>query len=240
MHPSASLIVNAQTIRARLRRPPNAVPDTPIDLKRMPKGFEFVERKPLEKPVQIIKSPVVDKTEGVLDAVLELTKQYREVDLERLGHSAELVSGTSKQSPMVRTTAPSHSDLDPIARDATQPLSPSNSAKPTYLSSKATTNTSSSMFSPARISKRLNSVTESMMSPIVNSMMSMRSSRRRPTVDLSTAPYPSDARIRSVSIQQQQRKAEDNSFDGWGEGGSASGAGRLRTPSRVSLVFANE
>ena len=41
----SQLIANAQSIRARLRRPPNAVPDVEIDLKRLPRGFEFTERK---------------------------------------------------------------------------------------------------------------------------------------------------------------------------------------------------
>lgn len=55
MESSASLIENAQSIRARLRRPQNAVEDTGIDLKRLPRGFELSERKPLIPPVQIIK-----------------------------------------------------------------------------------------------------------------------------------------------------------------------------------------
>lgn len=51
MIPSASeLIVNAQSIKARLRFPPNAVPDTPINLKRLPKGFYFIGERPKPMP----------------------------------------------------------------------------------------------------------------------------------------------------------------------------------------------
>lgn len=51
----SELIVNAQSVRARLRNPSNAVRDDGIDLKRLPRGFAFTgERKRLFAPVQTI------------------------------------------------------------------------------------------------------------------------------------------------------------------------------------------
>lgn len=59
---SLSAIVNAQSVRARLRRPQNAVEDTGIDLKRLPRGFELTaDRKRLDPPIQIINIAAIEE-----------------------------------------------------------------------------------------------------------------------------------------------------------------------------------
>lgn len=53
-------IQNAQRIRARLRYPPNAVPDHGIDLHRMPRGFFLVGEQPAPiEPPEIIEEIIL-------------------------------------------------------------------------------------------------------------------------------------------------------------------------------------
>lgn len=60
---SSELIANAQRIQARLRTPPNAVPDTGIDLKRLPRGFFLVGER--SSVTQTIKIAAVQETQIV-------------------------------------------------------------------------------------------------------------------------------------------------------------------------------
>lgn len=66
MNPSISseLIINAQSIRARLRYPSNAVRDDGIDLKRLPRGFELRGQR-MAPEIQIIKIEPVEEVPAV-------------------------------------------------------------------------------------------------------------------------------------------------------------------------------